>query len=299
MRITDSMVAQAQILSMQTNLQAVNTAQEQLSSGMLYQSASDNPLATTQIMSTSDQLAAVAQYQMNVSTAQSKVTAEDTALQSVSNILSNAQQVAESVDTAGTSAASTAAAQAQVEGDFNEAVSIASQTFGDGYLFGGDQSTTVPFTSTGTGASLNYTASTASGSPSVAIGPGQVLAPVHDGNTVFVASGVLDSLKNLAVNLSTGSGNVSNDITSLNSAFSNVQTLIGDNGARGQRLQTASSNLDALSTNLQTFQSGLQDVNVATATTNLAQAQTAYQAALLATSKVMGMSLANYLPSTT
>ena len=298
MRITDSMVAQAQILSMQSNLQAVNTDQEQLSSGLLYQLASDNPLAATQIMSTSDQLAAVAQYQTNVTTAQSKVTAEDTALQQVSDLLSSAQQVAESVDTAGTSSTSLSAAQAQVEGLFNQAVTIASQKFGDGFLFGGDQSTTVPFTSTGTGTSLNYTATAASGSPSVAIGPGQVLAPTHDGNTVFVASGVLDSLKNMAVNMASG-GNIGNDITAVNSAFSSVQTLIGDNGARGQRLQSAASNLTALQTNLQTFQSSIQDVNVATATTNLAQAQTAYQAALLATSKVMGMSLANYLPTTT
>ncbi|HTR76506.1 MAG TPA: hypothetical protein VMH39_00275, partial [Gemmatimonadaceae bacterium] len=234
MRITNSMIAQNQLLAMQTNLSALNLSQEQVSSGLKYQQASDNPLAATQVMSVSDQLAALTQYQQNVSSAQSKVTAEDTALQQISDLLTNAQQLAESVDTASGTAPTRATAQTQVEQLFKQAVSIASQRFGDGYLFGGDQSTTVPFTATGTGATLDYTATAASGSPAVGIGPGQILTPVHDGATVFEASGVLDSLKNLAVDLSTGA-DVSNDITAVNNAFNNVQTLVADVGARGQR----------------------------------------------------------------
>jgi flagellar hook-associated protein 3 FlgL len=82
---------------------------------------------------------------------------------------------------------------------------------------------------------------------------------------------------------------------SLDTAFNSLQTIVGDAGAQANRLSSVSENLAALKTNLTTFQSDLEDVDLETAMTELTSRQLAYQAALLATSKVTGMSLADYL----
>jgi flagellar hook-associated protein 3 FlgL len=71
--------------------------------------------------------------------------------------------------------------------------------------------------------------------------------------------------------------------------------VLGDTGALGNRLSNVSQNLDALKMNLTTFKSDLEDIDVETAMTELTNRQVAYQAALLATTKVTGLSLADYL----
>ena len=81
----------------------------------------------------------------------------------------------------------------------------------------------------------------------------------------------------------------------LDDGFDAVQTVVGDTGALGSRLTIAGQNLDALKMNLTTFKSDLEDVDVETAMTELTNRQVAYQAALLATSKVTSLSLMDYL----
>jgi flagellar hook-associated protein 3 FlgL len=60
-------------------------------------------------------------------------------------------------------------------------------------------------------------------------------------------------------------------------------------------LEVTSSNLDALETNLKTFKSNLGDADQEQAVTNLLAHQTTYQAAMLATSRVIGMTLTDYI----
>ena len=81
----------------------------------------------------------------------------------------------------------------------------------------------------------------------------------------------------------------------LDNAFNSVQALVGDVGARGKQLDTTQQNLVAYQSNLTAFKSDLQDVDVEQAVTELTNRQMAYQAAMLATSKVMGLTLTDYL----
>jgi flagellar hook-associated protein 3 FlgL len=74
-----------------------------------------------------------------------------------------------------------------------------------------------------------------------------------------------------------------------------MQNLIGDVGARSSQLEVTSSNLTALDTQLRTFKSVLEDADMEKAITELVSRQNTYQAAMLATSRVMGLNLANYL----
>jgi flagellar hook-associated protein 3 FlgL len=84
-------------------------------------------------------------------------------------------------------------------------------------------------------------------------------------------------------------------MTKLDNAFDAIQGVVGDTGALGNRLSSVSQNLDALTMNLTTFKSDLEDVDVETAMTEMTNRQVAYQAALLATAKVTGLNLSDYL----
>jgi flagellar hook-associated protein 3 FlgL len=121
-----------------------------------------------------------------------------------------------------------------------------------------------------------------------------------NGTHLMVNSGVLDAVKALSRALDAGSTTYGNAgiaaaMQNVDAAFDGVQTLVGDVGAKGKQLDTTQTNLDAFKANLQTFKSDLSEVDVEQAVTELTQRQVAYQAAMLATSKVMGLTLTDYL----
>jgi len=111
---------------------------------------------------------------------------------------------------------------------------------------------------------------------------------------------VLDAVKDLARSLDPASGTygkagISAAMTKLDAAFNSVQAVVGDTGALGNRLSVVAQNLDALKGNVTAFKSDLEDIDVETAMTELTNRQVAYQAALLATSKVTSLNLSDYL----
>ena len=81
----------------------------------------------------------------------------------------------------------------------------------------------------------------------------------------------------------------------LEDSFQGIQTRLAETGARANYLQVTLSNLDALDVNLQTFRSDLEEVDLEQAVTELVSKQTAYQAAMMVTSRVIGMTIADYL----
>jgi flagellar hook-associated protein 3 FlgL len=74
-----------------------------------------------------------------------------------------------------------------------------------------------------------------------------------------------------------------------------LQATVGDVGARQNHADALTTGLAALSDTLTRQQSDLGEVDAEEAITEMLSRQTAYQAAMLASSKVMGVSLADYL----
>ena len=135
-----------------------------------------------------------------------------------------------------------------------------------------------------------------SGSTSIEVGDGKFITPNHNGTEVFLTTDALESLRALSQAL--GSNNVAGITTALtriNAATSNVQTLIGTQGARANEFDIARTNLDSLEETLKLFRSDLRDTEVDQALAELVGKQTLYQAAMGATSKILSLSLANYM----
>lgn len=300
MRITNSITARAQFEGLAANMAALLKSQAQATTGKRMQVASDDPAAATQIMTSQSSLAALDQYRTNVQRSSSRISLEDDVLQQMGDLLTRTKELGIAQATGTATAASNAAANAEVQQLFKEIVSLGNSKFGNEYLFGGEQSQTAPFAATGAGATLDYTTTTPQGSRSVAIGDGQTVTVAHDGKQLLLDSGVLDAVKALSRALDPasptyGQAGIGAAMDKIDAAFGVVGALQGDVGARGKQLDNAQSNLDAYKTNLTTFASNLSDIDVEQAVTELTNRQVAYQAAMLATNKVMGLNLTDYL----
>src|SRR5690606_29497027 len=120
---------------------------------------------------------------------------------------------------------------------------------------------------------------------------GEIFDDVANGGT-----GVLSALRDLTRALDANDAAAIRATTAdLDAAFDKVQTLLGDVGARASLLQVSTANLDALEINLETLKSELEEVDIEEAVTELMARQTSYQAAMLTTSRVMGLTLTDYL----
>ena len=71
--------------------------------------------------------------------------------------------------------------------------------------------------------------------------------------------------------------------------------MLGTQGARINEMESARTNLDGLELTLKAFRADLRDTEVDKAIAELVGKQTLYQAAMSATSRILGLSLANYL----
>ena len=300
MRITSNMIAAQQMTALQSNIALLQQANERVTTGKRINQASDDPAASMSVMNAGSALRALEQYQNNVKRASNRINLEDQVLSQIGDLITRAKELAVAQSSATASDSTRKIANDEVRQLFQQVVDLGNTKFGSEYLFGGDKSDAAPFAATGSAGTLDYTTTTPQGQRSINIGDGQTIAPTHDGKQVFIDTGVLDAMKDLAHALDPssptyGNAGISAAMATLDTAFDAVQGVVGDTGAMGTRLDTAGQNLDALKSNLTTFKSDLEEIDVETAMTELTNRQIAYQAALLATAKVTGLSLVDYL----
>jgi flagellar hook-associated protein 3 FlgL len=292
MRITNSIIQRSSLANLQVNMRRILDAQEQLTTGKRIRAASDDPIGASQVMQADGSLRALDQYKRNVGSANARVNAEEGVLDRLTEILSRAKELGISQAVATSSPATRQATKAEVDQLLAEALRLGNQQHEGEYLFGGNQSTTAPFQT----ATPPFSAAPPTGARTTEISASQYLATNHNGTEVFLDTNVLGALEQLSTAL--GANNLTGIQTSLGSldaAHDSVQSLIGDVGARSSQLEVTTGNLVALDTQLRTFKSVIEDADTEKAVTELVARQTAYQAAMLATSRVMGLNLADYL----
>ncbi len=305
MRITNALVTQHLIAGVTGNSAKLQEAQERVTTGLKVRKMSDDPTSGSAIMLTSSALRGIEQFKRNTSAVGTELDAEDTALSQVGDVLTRAKELAVGASGANANAASRAATALEVKNLIGQIIQVGNTKLGDAFLFGGTNSMdTAPFDQNQTAQSPAYLTIPAGasaprlpqGTREVEISAAQTMPGAHDGDTVFVQSGVLTSLQSLY------DGLVANDPSAieasegqLDDAMSKTQALVGDVGARRNRADAASASLDVMEANLQTKKSDLSEVDMEQAITEMVARQTAYQAAMLASSKVMGLSLTDYL----
>ncbi len=313
MRITpnaydNSLVSQLNQLSSQQF-----TIQNEISSGLSVQAPSDNPEAMEDTLDYQAQNAAQTQYSSNIATLQSRADSVYSVLQSLQTITSQAGEIATSAVGATNSQSDLDNYADQVNTLINQVVNAANtkDPATGQYLFGGTASTAAPFATT-TDTNGDVTAATYNGNSAVnqaQIGAGMTatadIPGVNNGSTGVhglitdsqSGADLINHLISLRNDLTAGNTTAitNTDTPDLQKDENNVAYQVANNGVVQSQLTTASTFATNTSQSLNTMISNTSGTNLVQVMTQLSQTQNAYQAALESGTKIMQLSILNYL----
>jgi len=291
MRVSESMiydVARARLSDQATTVQTLTT---QLSSGKQLNQPSDNPADVRSAVGLNDLLAQLDQYGRNIDSVTNTLSAMDTALSSAGSLIQRANELA--IQGAnGTLGTSDRQAMADEVEQLAEAMAQdANAKVGDNYIFSGFKTSTQPYQVTSSGQVSAYQGD--HGVVLARVGPSATMQVSLAGDTAFQPA--LDALAQLQSDLKSGQPVSQSTIAQIQGGLQSLTEAQATVGARENRLANAKTSQQNLVDANQRLLSQLEDVDMPTAITELAQAQTTYQATLAVTAKVMQTSLMDYL----
>jgi flagellar hook-associated protein 3 FlgL len=278
----------------------LDTAQNELSTGLQINNVSDNPSEIADIWQLNSELDQTSQTETNLGQVNTEVSTAESSLESAVTLV----EQAETYGTQGASDTSSATTRQELATNISailqQLVATANTTVQGRYIFAGDADQTTPYTYDATQAdpvsSYQGSASTreiqgADGSPfPVALTAQQIFDSSNVNTNVFT------SLTDLVQGLQ------NNDDTAINSSLSNLQSSdtylnqqLAFYGTVQDQVQGAVTFGQNYTTQLQTQLSGVQDANEAADITNLTQAQTQLQAALTSEAQLPKTTLFDFL----
>jgi flagellar hook-associated protein 3 FlgL len=282
---------------LQSNSQQLNQSLQQISSGQKLNSLADNPAAAASLVTLRMQSSSDNQYLQNISSLTGSLNVGSSALNSVVEALTTAQSLGVEGANGTVNSENRQALAQQVQGIQQQILGLANTTYNGQYLFSGTATTTQPYVADASASSgVDYKGD--NNSNSVEISQGQAMPVNLPGTQLFSnnANSVFQSLQDL-YNALNSNGDISGATAEVQSALSYVTTQQTFYGNSLDRLQSAQTFLTQEQTQLSETQSSTLDVDMATAVTNLSQAETTRQALLSAGGAISHSDLFDYLPT--
>lgn len=303
-RITNGMIMDTTLFNIERNQTRVEQLQSQLSSGTRIQRPSDDPIGAARSVSLQETLDQTNQYLANIDQGTGWLNTTDKALGEMTNVLQRARELAVQGSSDTASAQDRAAINAEVQQLQQHALNLAQSKYGSSYLFAGTRSDqpgyVTPNPSTVSGAwqgNTNSIVREVSPGVTVAINvPTDITSssspqpPVFD--QVFAALNQLQAGTNPAT---ASAASIRASIGSLDTALNSILTTRAQVGAKTNRLEMLSQQLNDQKVSMTSLLSQTKDVDMAQAITDLSMAQSVYQASLKAGAQVMQPSLLDYL----
>jgi flagellar hook-associated protein 3 FlgL len=182
MRVTESLTQTQFLTSISTLESNISQQQNQMSSGVAFTTASQNPTAAGSVNNYKQALAQSEQYDTTANSAQTNLNTEDNALSQVQSQLQSLRDLALEANSGTLSNTDRTAIATQAVQIQNSLLALANTQNGNGeYIFGGFAAQTQPFTLSASGATYNGD----QGQRQVQIAAGQTVADGDNGDTVF------------------------------------------------------------------------------------------------------------------
>jgi flagellar hook-associated protein 3 FlgL len=280
----------------QQQAQEQNYIQE-LATGKRVNLPSDDPAAAAADVENQASQSQTDQYLQNTSNLEGSLQTADSALSSVVTALNQAISLGTQGANSNLSASSQQEIAQQVQSIQSQIVQLGNTSYEGSYLFGGTASQSAPFTLDPTqpsGVLYNGNA----GVNNVEIAPGSNMQVNLPGSQIFQGAGgsVMGALQQLVTALQSGNTtNIGTATTQISSALSYLSQQRVFYGSAVNQLTANQSYLQQEQVNLQTQENTLVGADMATAATNLSQAQTEQSATLAALAQIIPQSLLNYL----
>lgn len=269
-------------------------ALEQLSSGKRVNRPSDDPAAAASEVLNQDQQAQVDQYLQSTTSLNGMFQTADSALASTLLALNQAVSLGTEGANGALSQSNLQTIAASVQGVLAQVVQMANTSYQGSYIFGGTATTSVPFSSAAGGLVYNGN----DGLNQAAIADGRSIQTNVPGSQLFMQPGsdVIGSLQGLITALQGGnSAAISNATTAVSNALSDLsaQRLFYSNAMN--QVSDEQITLNQQNTNLKAQENALVGADMTQAALAVTQAQTANQAVLAATARVLPVTLLDYL----
>ncbi|MES2682469.1 MAG: flagellar hook-associated protein FlgL [Pseudomonadota bacterium] len=288
---------------------AVAKAQDQVSTGVKFKTAGENPGGTAQVLALEQAMAEHAQFGSNLGSLRQRLGGEESALASAGDVLSRVRELTVQANSATLSTENRQQIATELTQLKTQLLDIANTSDGLGhYVFGGTQDSSKPFAETG--GSISY-----SGSQQVreiTVGEGRSLAEGDSGDEVFLrisdASGSSDlfarvqsAIDATLADVSTPAARTANQaqyanaLAALDGGIEHLSGIRASVGTRLAAVDTVETRLQGLDVQLQATLSEVRDLDYAESISRLQLHSLSLQAAQSAFAKVQSLSLFNYI----
>ncbi|MGI6452751.1 MAG: flagellar hook-associated protein FlgL [Syntrophomonadaceae bacterium] len=314
MRVTNKMMADSVLNTVNVNLKQLSKLQQQMASAKIINRPSDNPIGTARLLSAQSELRVQEQHQRNMQDAAGWLETTDGALARLNDVLQRIRELAVNGANASLPKQSMEALADEVNQLAEELVQIGNTSYAGRYIFGGTQTTRMPFAITSTAGEKVTEVSFLNNAADVAnldeIYKFEI--DIEPGTKINVSSGlqsfhtnskgekeinaVFDTIMLLRKNLEEGnSSEVTVRIEEIDGLIDNVLSERAIVGARSKRVETAQTRITLYNLNLTDLIGRLEDLDYAEATIHFKTQQVVYQAALETGARLIQPNLMDYL----
>lgn len=299
MRISTSQIFRQSVDAMLEKQRELSKTELQVASGKRILNPSDDPSASVRILDLQEAQQRLVQYQRNADVAVAKLDQEETALQSMEDLLQRVRELAVQGNNDPVGSEGRGAIATEIRQHIESFLQLANSRDANGeYIFAGFQSQTRPFDHDGTG---NFSYSGDDGQRMVKIGDSREVAIGDPGSIFneFAAAGggttnVGEVLYTVATNYEAGNADP-NVLSDIDTALTGLLSTRAKVGARMNAIDDQKNANDAFELAVTKVRSSLEDLDYAEAISRFNQELTALQASQQSFIKIQGLSLFNYL----
>ncbi len=296
MRISSNQYQDIALAGIMSAYQKMGEASQKLTTGKQINTPSDDPHGISQALTVQNHLDNLDQSARIINGAKGFLSATDTALGSVSDILRQARTLAvQASSTSTTPEARTSLAQ-QVDSLIQTLGNAGNTAFGNRYLFAGQRNDKAPFVaSQGSYTYQGGTTANGDGDIKLDISTQETLTINTTGDNAIVPA--LKALEMLRSNLNNGNTTaISTDsIKQFDTEIQNLSAVRASIGSKIQNLDRTLSQNDTIKVNFSKTLSDIEDTDIPKTVVQYQTAQLAYQAALQSTSRIGQLSLLDFL----
>ena len=293
MRITDSMIARNLLKNIQKNQEGMYSTQETVSTGKKIQEPSDNPVGFSKATRFRNTIKKNEEYLNTLNHSEGWIQSTSGILDQMQNRLLDAKDIATRASDLSMDNDSARETMAdQVTDIIDELVSLGNSTHLDKFLFGGNKTRGhKPFIYDGN--TVKYRGNTKDIYRKVA---DNFNVAINVEGSKLVNNGIFSSLTNLKSALESNDKEMINDsIGTIKNASDQLSSINTAMGSLQNQLKTTKQRLETTNINLRSYLSDTEDTDMAEAITNYNAQETAYKAALQATSDALNLNILNFI----
>lgn len=294
-RVTQGMMHNQMIRNLNRNFDRMTGLQEQLSTGRKINKPSDDPVGITYALRYRSELSMNDQYQRNITEATSSVSHVDTVLDQINDLIKRVKELAVRGVSDSNPAEARYAIGQELEGIYQQLVSLSNDQVNGKFIFNGQMTTTSPYDAATAG-----TVDSDDADILLPLAPGVEIATNVSGNKVFGSSADTDNLFTLVKQIRDGMLNntpqmARDGMDLLDTRLNKFLGVRSEVGARANRIELLDNRNQIMNDTLNGLSGKTEDADIAEVIMNLKRDENVYQASLSTGARIIQPSLVDFL----